>query len=210
MLETPFPVPPLVEPPLVESADRTSAKRRRRTWYTPLPGIIENAVYLAPSAWPLARRALCMDGVRVGNWTGAWHPPALSWVPLFFVLQRDGLFATSKRNCAKSAQCIGNEQREKPTSLLTKTSSPSAPNIFAARKCCSCQILYSIYSFTATAERETAPNVPKNLRYIGLDFFTELKSTVREKTCDLPDENIIFVVADRFRCVEVLFQLVSR
>jgi len=51
--------------------------------------------------------------------------------------------------------------------------------------------------FTAIAEREIARH-------------TELKSTVREKTCDLPDANIIFVVADRFRCVEVLFQLVSR
>ena len=29
--------------------DRTSAKRRRQTRYTPLPGIMENAVYLAPT-----------------------------------------------------------------------------------------------------------------------------------------------------------------
>ena len=61
MLETPLPEPPLpeplmVEPPMVES-DRASAKRRRRTRYTPLPGIMENAVYLAPSAWPPSRRA---------------------------------------------------------------------------------------------------------------------------------------------------------
>ena len=35
---------------------------------------------------------------------------------------------------------------------------------------------------------------------------TELKSTCTEKTCELNDGNIIFVVADRFRCVEVLFQ----
>ena len=41
----------MVEPPMVES-DRASAKRRRRTRYTPLPGIMENAVYLAPSARP--------------------------------------------------------------------------------------------------------------------------------------------------------------
>ena len=39
MMETPSPAPPLVEPPLAASADRTSAKRRRRTRYTPLPGI---------------------------------------------------------------------------------------------------------------------------------------------------------------------------
>ena len=36
------------------------------------------------------------------------------------------------------------------------------------------------------------------LRYIVVDYDTELKSTVREKTCELPDGNIIFVVADRF------------
>ena len=48
--------PPLPEPPMVES-DRTSAKRCRRTRYTPLPGIMENAVYLAASAWPPIRHA---------------------------------------------------------------------------------------------------------------------------------------------------------
>ena len=50
LLETPLPEPPMVEP------DRTSAKRRRRTRYTELPGIVENAVSLAPSAWPPTRR----------------------------------------------------------------------------------------------------------------------------------------------------------
>ena len=44
IMETHSPAPPLAEPPLVESADRTSAKRRRRTRYTPLPGIMEHAV----------------------------------------------------------------------------------------------------------------------------------------------------------------------
>ena len=57
MLEPPLPEPPLPEPPMVEppmlEPDRTSGKRRRRTRYTPLPGIMENAVYLAPSAWPV-------------------------------------------------------------------------------------------------------------------------------------------------------------
>ena len=54
--EPPLREPPVVEPPLVEP-DRTSAKRRRRTRYTPLPGIMENAVYLAPNAWPPVRHA---------------------------------------------------------------------------------------------------------------------------------------------------------
>ena len=40
MMETPLPEPPMVEP------DRTSAKRRRRTRYTPLPGNMENATHL--------------------------------------------------------------------------------------------------------------------------------------------------------------------
>ena len=61
MPETPLPDPPLPEPPTVEppmvEPDRSSAKRRRRTRYTPLPGIMENAVYLAPSAWPPVRHA---------------------------------------------------------------------------------------------------------------------------------------------------------
>ena len=51
MMETPSPAPPLAEPPLVESADRASAKRRRRTRHTPLPGILERAVFQAPNAW---------------------------------------------------------------------------------------------------------------------------------------------------------------
>ena len=56
MMETPLPEAPMVEPPMVE-LDRTSAKRRRRTRCTPLPGIMEHAVYQAPSAWPPVRRA---------------------------------------------------------------------------------------------------------------------------------------------------------
>ena len=55
MLTKRMPEPPLPEPPMVEP-DRTSAKRRRRTRYTPLPGIMENAVCLAPSARPPTRR----------------------------------------------------------------------------------------------------------------------------------------------------------
>ena len=57
MMVTPSPALPLVEPPLVESADRTFAKRRRRTRDTPLPRIMEHAVYQARSAWPLVRHA---------------------------------------------------------------------------------------------------------------------------------------------------------
>ena len=45
-----LPEPPIVEPSLAESLGLNSAKRRRRTRYTPLPGIMEHAVYLAPNA----------------------------------------------------------------------------------------------------------------------------------------------------------------
>ena len=61
MMETPLPQPPMPEPPLPEPPvmehDRTSAKRRCRTRYIPLPGILEHAVYLAPNAWPPIRHA---------------------------------------------------------------------------------------------------------------------------------------------------------
>ena len=56
MMETPLLEPRMVESPLVE-ADRASAKRRRRTRYPPLPRIMENAVYLAPHAWPPIQHA---------------------------------------------------------------------------------------------------------------------------------------------------------
>ena len=46
------------EPPMLEPSSATSsAKRRRRTRFSPLPGIMEHAVYLAPSAWPPVRHA---------------------------------------------------------------------------------------------------------------------------------------------------------
>ena len=58
MMETPLPEPPLPEPPMVEPSSTTSsAKRRRWTRFSPLPRIMEHAVYLAPSAWPPIRHA---------------------------------------------------------------------------------------------------------------------------------------------------------
>ena len=64
-----------------------------------------------------------------------------------------------------------------------------------------------MYSFTATAEREIARNVEEKLYYINLDNETQLKSTAKidqEETHELQDANISTVVAQRFRCVEVL------
>ena len=77
MVEPPLPEPPIVEP------DRTSPKRRRRTRYIPLPGIMENAVYLAPSAW-LPTRAPDVVAFKVwtvyemARWAGACHYPSFS------------------------------------------------------------------------------------------------------------------------------------
>ena len=57
MMETPLPEPPMMMEPTLMESERASSKRRRRTRYTPLPRIMENEVYLAPSTWPPARRA---------------------------------------------------------------------------------------------------------------------------------------------------------
>ena len=57
LMEPPLPEPPIVEPSLAESPGLTSAKRRRRTQFSQLPGIMEHAVYLAPSSWPPVRHA---------------------------------------------------------------------------------------------------------------------------------------------------------
>ena len=65
------------------------------------------------------------------------------------------------------------------------------------------------YSFTASAVREIARNVTDKPRYIGVEYDTELKpiaATDKEKTCELPDGNIITVGAERFRCAEELLQ----
>ena len=46
-----------------------------------------------------------------------------------------------------------------------------------------------------------------------MDHDTEIKSTAeinKDRTNELPDVNIITVGAERFRCVEVLFQPCSR
>ena len=57
MMQTPLPEPPMMMEPTLMESKRASSKRRRRTRYTPLPGIMENAVYLPQSAGPPTRRA---------------------------------------------------------------------------------------------------------------------------------------------------------
>ena len=65
------------------------------------------------------------------------------------------------------------------------------------------------YSFPASAERDIARNVTKKLYCIGVDYDTELKSIAaidKEKTCELPDGDIITVGAKRYHCAEELLQ----
>ena len=61
------------------------------------------------------------------------------------------------------------------------------------------------YSFTASAERESARDVTVKLCYIGVDYDTDLTTAAidKEKTCELPDGNIMTVGAKRFRCARV-------
>ena len=64
-------------------------------------------------------------------------------------------------------------------------------------------------SFNCTAEREIVRDVIGKLCHIGLNYDTKLKSNAemdKEEAYELPDGNIISVGAERFRCVEVLFQ----
>ena len=101
-----------------------------------------------------------------------WRSRRLCSRPL---LQRDCLFARSKRNCATSArittQCIGNEQGENLPASRRKLHhhrrrtfslrGSVAPATFHG---------YSVYSFTAIAERGNCLECPKEtaLHWFGL------------------------------------------
>ena len=139
MMEPPLPEPPMVEPPMVDS-DRAPAKRRRRTRYSPLPGIMENAVYLAPSSWPPTRRAwLCGRCARWQYGRGAWHPPTLSWVP---PNTSPAWQATGRASCAYVCRALPFAY---PSCFLClsprKTAHPSftcSPCTWRSRRLCSC------------------------------------------------------------------------
>ena len=64
-------------------------------------------------------------------------------------------------------------------------------------------------SFTATAERDIVRDVMEKPSYIDLDHDTELETIAeidKKNTLELPERTIIPVGAERFHCVDILFQ----
>jgi actin-related protein len=65
------------------------------------------------------------------------------------------------------------------------------------------------YAFTNSAEREIVRDIKEQLTYVALDYDEELelsKTTMIDKTYELPDGHVISVGNERFRCPEALFQ----
>jgi actin len=61
------------------------------------------------------------------------------------------------------------------------------------------------HAFVTTPEREIVRNMKEQLAYCALDFEEEQKVSQKEKEYVLPDERIIKIDKERFRCAEALF-----
>lgn len=66
------------------------------------------------------------------------------------------------------------------------------------------------YSFFTTAEREIVREIKESVAYVALDFDAEMQKSIDSSEVDtfykLPDEQMITIGNERFRCPEVLFQ----
>lgn len=66
------------------------------------------------------------------------------------------------------------------------------------------------YTFFTTAEREIVREMKEELAYVAIDFDAEMQKSINSSEVDafykLPDEQMITIGNERFRCPEVLFQ----
>ena len=66
------------------------------------------------------------------------------------------------------------------------------------------------YSFFTSSEREIVREIKEEVAYVALDFDAEMQKSIDSSEVDtfykLPDEQMITIGSERFRCPEVLFQ----